>query len=247
MTPSHFDLPGQDHPIPCRQFLPPLPPHRVVLGVHGFAGDKDSSVLTALGEALCARGDALVCFDLPAHGASTAPDDHLRLAQCQGDLLTVAHYVRTAWPQAKYGLFATSFGALVTLLCRDGLADFQTVLRAPAITMAQTFPEVILPCTREEYQRTGGAWCGFERKMFVPWAFYTDLLAAELPAPNRPALVIHGTADDLIPFEAVEQWAHQHPNLHLHPIPGADHRFKGAGELETIVALALDWFGYQNP
>ncbi len=247
MTLSHFDLPGQDHPIPCRHFLPLLSPRRVVLGVHGFAGDKDSSVLTAQGEALCDRGDALVCFDLPAHGASTAPDHHLRLSHCKDDLLTVAHYVRATWPQANYGLFATSFGALVTLLCQDELTDFDVVLRAPAITMAQTFPEVILPCGKEEYRLAGGAWCGFERKMFVPWAFYTDLLAAELPAPNRPTLVIHGTADDLIPFQAVQQWAHQHPQLQLHPIPGADHRFKGAGELEAIVTLTLDWFGSQTP
>lgn len=246
MTITHFDLNGPHHPIPCKAFLPQSAPSWVVLGVHGFAGDKDSSVLTALGEALTARGDALVCFDLPAHGTSTAPDHHLRPEVCKDDLCFLAEYVVKGWPEARRGLFATSFGALITLLCRDELGQFQPLLRAPAITMAQTFPEVILPCRVEEYERDGGAWCGFERQMFVPWAFYTDLLAAPIPAPDRDTLVIHGTADDLIPFEAVADWTAHNPHLKLHPIPGADHRFKGEGELEAILTLALGWFGGES-
>ena len=242
-TSANLTLPGSGHPIPCKAFLPEGTPRWVVLGVHGFAGDKESSVLTALGEALAQRGDALVCFDLPAHGASPAPDSHLRLEECTQDLSTVADWVLAQWPDARPGLFATSFGALISLQCREALAKFRPVLRAPAITMASTFHEVILPCSLGDFEAAGGAWCGFERKMFVPYGFYTDLLSASIPTPHRDTLVIHGTADDLIPFSAVEEWAVQNPRLHLRPIPGADHRFKGEGELEAILTLALDWFG----
>ena len=41
---------------------------QVVIGVHGFAGDKESSVLIALAEMLEKMNIALVTYDLPFHG-----------------------------------------------------------------------------------------------------------------------------------------------------------------------------------
>lgn len=227
--------------IPCRAFLPEGEAELAVLGVHGFAGDKESSVLYKLAEALCLRRGALVCFDFPAHGESRAPDSHLRVHRCMEDFLTVADHIRQQFPGCRYGVFATSFGGYITLLCAERIPDFRMVLRAPAVTMAETFIRRIIPCPEEEFLAAGGAWCGFDRKMFVNADFYRDLLDNPPRIPDCPLLILHGDRDDVIPFGAVERIAKAHANVALVPFPGADHRFKGPGEVEKIVNTAMRW------
>jgi alpha-beta hydrolase superfamily lysophospholipase len=239
---KRFSLDTPRRTIPCKVFLPEGEPGQIILGVHGFAGDMESSVLKKLGEALCEAGKALICFDFPAHGSSTAPDSHLRVDACQEDFRAMAAYIRSTYPGKEYGVFATSFGGYITLLCADFIPDFRMVLRAPAVTMAETFIRKIIPCSREEFLDSAGAWCGFERKMFVSRAFYEDLLENPPEIPPCPLLILHGTEDDVIYFEAVRKIADTYPNVTLIAFPGADHRFKNPGEAQKIVSHATGWF-----
>lgn len=242
MLTKKFSITLPERDIPCKVFLPEGDPELVVLGVHGFAGDKDSSVLKRLAQALCENRGALVCFDFPAHGESRAEDSQLRVETCMEDFLAAADYVRGTFPGKRYGVFATSFGGYITLQCAEKIPDFQLVLRAPAVTMAETFISTIIPCGKEEFLEQGGAWCGFERKMFVSRAYYQDLLDNPPRIPHVPLLILHGTADDVIPFEAVRAIAESNPNVKLVPFEGADHRFKRKGEIERIVEAAMGWY-----
>lgn len=236
-----FALQTEDYSIPCKLFTAG-DPEFVVIGVHGFAGDKESSVLAALADRLCRMKGALLCFDFPAHGESAAPDACLRVGNCRRDLLCVVDYVRRNFPDRGYGLFATSFGGYITLLCSEELKDFRIILRAPAVTMARSFMECIVSVTEKEFLEAGGATCGFERKMFVPYEFYRDLLDNSVAVPEEEILIIHGTEDDVIPYEAVKTLAEEHPQVRLISVEGADHRFKGPGECEMIVEKSVQWF-----
>lgn len=242
MNIEHFQLQTPERVIFCRAFLPEGAPERVILGVHGFAGDKDSSVLKKLAQALCAEQGALICFDFPAHGESQAPDSQLRVENCRADFLTVAEFIRNTYPAKQYGIFATSFGGYIALLCAEQIPDFRMVLRAPAVTMAESFIEKIIPCTRAEFLAAGGAWCGFERKMFVSRDFYQDLLENPPRIPDRPLMVIHGKRDDIIPYTAAAAIGAENPRVRLVTFANADHRFKNPGEIEGIVEQAMDWF-----
>lgn len=242
MRVTNFSIEAEDHQIPCKMFSPLSEMEGVVIGVHGFAGDKESSVLTALGQALSQRRMGLICFDLPAHGSSQAPDSFLRVDHCKKDLMKVVGMVLDRFPNRRYGIFATSFGGHLTLLCREGLRQFRIVLRAPAVTMAESFIHKILPVTRERFLEDGGAVCGFERKMFVSTEFYEDLLENPPVVGDAPLKIIHGTEDDIIPYAAVRELAEAHPNIELFTIQGADHRFKRPGELESIVEESVKWF-----
>lgn len=233
----------EDYDIPCKIFSPETETVGAVIGVHGFAGDKESSVLTALARALVRRGVALVCFDLPAHGDSRAADSFLRVENCKRDLMKVVAFVLQRYPGKAHGIFATSFGGYLTLLCAEALRGFKIILRAPAVTMAESFIEKIIPVTRERFLDDGGAVCGFERKMFVASAFYSDLLEAPPVIPDMPLMIIHGTQDDIIPYAAVRRLAEACPNIRLISVQGADHRFKRPGDLETIVEESMAWFG----
>lgn len=239
---KEFDLITERYLIPCKSFMPNAAIKKVVIGVHGFAGDKDSSVLSALAEELVLNESGLICFDFPAHGKSEAEDNLLRVENCIQDLLNVADYVREKYPQKEYGLFATSFGGYITLLCSDKLPKFKIVLRAPAVTIANSFVEKIIPVSKLEFINNKGALCGFERKMYVSVDFYEDLLNYKIQIPQEEILVIHGTEDDIVPFTDVKNIADKHPNIKLIPIIGADHRFKKEGELEQIIENTMNWY-----
>lgn len=240
MIVTQFDITVADHAIPCRQYLPEGPVRLAVLGVHGFGGDSLSSALAKLAEHLAPADGALLCFDFPCHGRSTVPDGRLSVELCRSDLRAAAEELKSRFPGAEYGIFATSFGGYIALQCLDALEDFRIVLRAPAVTMADSFL-TILP-DREAFFREGSALCGFERKMLLTTGFYEDLRAHSVPAPERPVLIIHGSKDDIVPCGAVRALAETSPSVTLHTVEGADHRFKGKGQLEEAITAAAGWF-----
>ena len=80
--------------------------HRMILlCLHGFAGDKDSSVIAALMGSLDEKGIGVVTFDWPAHGESDAPDEALIVENCLGDLNIVVSWISQNWDMPVSCLF----------------------------------------------------------------------------------------------------------------------------------------------
>ena len=246
MNIKEFSIKKERYSIPCKFLMPDAQVKKIIIGVHGFAGDKESSVLFALAERLVLNESALLCFDFPAHGESEALDSSLRVENCVQDLLDVVAYVRNEFPQKEYGIFATSFGGYITLLCSAELKDFKKVLRAPAVTMAESFIEKIIPISKDEFIEQKGALCGFERKMFVSSMFYEDLLRYPIEKSEDELLIIHGTEDDIIPYSAIKEYSANCTKIKLVTIYGADHRFKKAGEIDQIIENTAKWFQLSN-
>lgn len=48
-----------------------------MIGVHGFAGDKESSMLEKLADSFCLHNSAVITFDFPAHGSSYVGEEML--------------------------------------------------------------------------------------------------------------------------------------------------------------------------
>lgn len=233
--------------IMCKSFIPENSDVKnVIIGVHGFAGDKESSMLNKLAEGVVASGAVLICFDFPAHGESPVTESELTIENCKKDLLAVAEYISKTYPHTHKSLFATSFGGYVSLLCYDTLSDFRFVLRAPAITMPSLLLDNVLKISADTFAAQGFIECGFERKIKLPYSFYTelreqkDLLNEEF---QRPIYLFHGDLDDIVPLEVILTFANNNKSTELFVIQGADHRFKNAGEIETIVAKTQEILG----
>ena len=235
--------------LSVKTFVPKGPVSGVILGVHGFAGDKESSALAALAGAAAGQGTALLCFDFPAHGESEADENLLTVENCRQDLLFAADLCRKQFPGAARYLFATSFGGYVSLLCAEALRDFLPVLRAPAVTMPEHILTDLLGLTPEAFRQAGSSVIGFDRKIRLPYRFWQDLQAhpvMSLPC-DVPTLIIHGDRDDVVPPEDVRRYCETHPNASLCVIGGADHRFKGPGELAQVIRAALSFWGLEEP
>ena len=243
MNVTYFNI----HETPCKAYLPESGSVRfAIIAVHGFAGDKESSAIEALAERMCPEGAAVYCFDFPAHGAHPRGGEALTLGACSNALLSVAAYVADKHHVPK-GIFATSFGGYMTLHCINELeavlGGFALVLRAPAVKMAETFEERILADKSIELTRSGSIELGFERKIEVRNAFLVELKNNDVCAPTaKPMLVIHGTADDVVTPSDIDEFMALNPLATLVRIQGADHRFKGAGEIRALVDAAQDYY-----
>ena len=140
--------------IKCKLFTPDTPcVDHLMIGVHGFAGDKESSMLEKLASQCTSEGGALLCFDFPAHGHSPVEEDMLTVYNCKQDLLAVFHHGDRLYPNAKKSVFATSFGGYITLLCARELPDCPLILRAPAVTMPKLLLKNVLRTTEEHFRQ----------------------------------------------------------------------------------------------
>lgn len=243
MITEHFNIAE----TPCKAFMPDGGAVELaVLAVHGFAGDKESSAINALAGELCAKDHAAVyCFDFPAHGVH--PSDELSIAACEASLIDVARYMACQHPDARKAVFATSFGGYMTLRCLDGLSrvfgQFAVVLRAPAVKMAQTLEGLMGESGMALLEKGCAVEFGYERKLSVGRGFLEELREHDVCRSHaRPMLVIHGDRDDVVTPADIAAFMELNPLSRLVQINGADHRFKGEGQIETVVDEARRCF-----
>lgn len=232
--------------IDVKTFIP-IDCENIVIACHGFGGDKESSAITLLANKIKGDKIGVITFDFPGHGKSEVEADKLILDNCISDLETIEEYARSKFPNAKIGIFATSFGAYITLLKinRNGHQYASIVLRAPAICMDKILKNAILTESIEKYKEKGYAILGYDREMKVPYKYYEELLNNKLfdiYSANEEMLAIQGTKDDMAPIEDTIRFiAEKNTKANLIKIEGADHRMKKDGELEKVINFAREY------
>lgn len=224
---------------------------RCIIGVHGFCGSKESRVLVDIAEEMGIFGAATVRFDFPAHGESPVTDWDLSLENCTDTLTAVARWVKQTYPDAEAGIFATGFGAFVTLVALDELQEIlenvKLVLQTPDLHMARSLLKMA-NMTAGQLHKAGRVTIGktMKRPVEVSYSFYEDLRRNVLNTCYLPMLLLHGELDDVVPMENVVNYRRVNEKARLVVIPGADHQFRGEGQWDMVVDLTRDWFEYEQ-
>ena len=225
--------------IPVKLFEPEGEVSGTVTAVHGFGGDMESAAVSALAERMTARGYAVVTFCLPGHGISRA-DEQFSAENCRLDLMYMFRYTCELYPAAeRRAVFATSFGGYLTLLSLGEIPEeTRLVLRAPAVDMRSTF-ENLLPMSISELKQLGTTE-GLDGRRTVSYSFYEELCKNDISSRclDREMLILHGDKDDVVLPEHIRRFCKANPKARLEVITGADHRFKGEGEIPRVVTLA---------
>ena len=231
--------------IPYKESIP-KDTNTIIIAMHGFCGDKESSCIEELEKKALNLNIGLIKFDWAGHGESEATGDQLTIKNCMADIDSIVEHVKESFPKAKLAAFSTSFGGYLTLLYLYNHRETfnQIILRSPAINMYKVLTSNIL--TKEELSRikeAGSVEFGFERKLKITNNFLIDLkdndvnkLYEDISLPM--VSIIHGTDDNLVPFMDSKLFAEKH-TCKLYPVIGADHRYKKEGEIEKVVEIAL--------
>lgn len=223
-------------------------PKYIILAVHGFLGDKNSSCIKAVEKLASSLNIGLVKFDLPAHGESNAKDTDLTVRNCLSDIDRVVGYIKDKYKNTKIIAFATSFGGYLTLLYNyynKNIFDYM-ILRSPAINMYNVLMEnIVTEKMKEDLLNKGYFDCGFDRKNKIYKNFIMDLDSNNindlyLNEKMNNTLIIHGTLDDIVPVSDSINFSNLH-KCDIKFVDGADHRYKKDGELDKVLKITKDF------
>lgn len=247
----YFEVNEKGHNIRCKLYCADLAGiRRAVLFLHGFAGHKDTKAAARLAERLMnkTKGTALVTFNWPCHGDDVKKK--LTLADCDTYLELVTAYIRERYHAEEISVCAVSFGAYVLLrnIAAHGSPYKRIVLRSPALPMYDSLTGTIMTADeREKIARGQDVQVGFDRRVPVSRAFLDevrecDVRKMEFFDQADDMLIIHGTKDELIPFEGVREFAENNV-IELAAVEGADHRFQDPKKMDAALKAMFD-FGF---
>ena len=263
---------GLGQPIHGDLRLPEGPgPHPVVVVCHGFKGFKDWGFHPWLGERLAAAGLAAVHFNFSRNGVRVADGDIEDLDAFRKNTLSIeredldtvldavlAGRLDAALDPSRLGLMGHSRGGGIALL---GAAERPEAKALSTWAAVSHFDRIAEEATLADWRRSGvyevlNARTGQILPMGVD--FLDDILGNRarldlLSAARRlhsPWVVVHGTADETVPFaEAEELAAASGVRARLAAIDGAGHTFGAvhpfAGptpQLEAALAATLEHF-----
>ena len=248
----YFEINESGHNIRCKLYYSDLKTiRRVVVFCHGFGGHKDNGAAEKFAERLVSKykGAAMVTFNWPCHGDDVKKK--LTLGDCFTYLNLVVEHVRSRFATEDITCYATSFGGYVTLryLLERGNPFRRIVLRCPAVNMLDALMGSIMTAdNREQLAKGKEVMVGFDRKAPVSPGFLEEIQACDIREKDfldyaEDMLVIHGTADEIIPY--AESYAFADNNLmEFVSVEGADHRFRDPKKMETAMKAMFEFLAF---
>ena len=247
----YFTLSDGPLRIPCKIYEPDFgAPRRCILGVHGFGTGKDTHVMSALSEEMSIFGAAMICFDFPAHGESPLESDALTLNNCIDTLLYTAQWAHNRYPDLDFCVFASGFGAYVTLVALEQLEErvgkVKLVLQTPNLRMSDTLLGMVR-MSADQLKEVNCVTLPAARKFDVTYDFYEQVNNnTALTAYDSPMLLLHGERDEYLPIEDMLNFRRINDDCKLVVIPDADHQFQTPGAWDMVVDLTRDWFEFEQ-
>lgn len=250
MTAKYFDINEQGCSIRCKLYCTDARNvRRIVVFCHGFGGHKDTHAAETFAARAVAKrkGTAVVTFDWPCHGSDARKN--LLIADCDTYLTVLLAYLRERFDTDELYAYGTSFGGYLLLryLAEHGNPFRKVALRCPAIDMGETLLGAIATEEDKASLRVGKpVLLGFDRKVKVSPQFIEELRGCDLATTPffdyaDDMLIIHGTADELVPFADSAQFADDNV-IEFFPIEGADHRFRDPKKMDAAVARIINFF-----
>jgi pimeloyl-ACP methyl ester carboxylesterase len=147
-------------------------------------------------------------------------------------------------------IFATGFGAYITLICLEDLMDLpgsiKLVLQTPSVRMHETILSM-RGITKATLEAMGYMSFTRRRHLDVTYEFYQELennlVMMTYPIPM---LILIGEQDSVIRQEDIQSFARINDQSKLVIIPGASHRFTEPGAWDMVLDLTRDWFEYEQ-
>ena len=169
--------------------------------------------------------------------------------ECLKYLAIVTDYAKKTLGAEKVYNYSTSFGAYVTLrfLLEKGNPFTRIALRAPAVTIDESMNRYLTEADRLALKKGKEIQVGFDRKMKIDQAFLDDLRTHDVRKSEffdfaDDLIILHGTKDEMIPFEEAKAFAENNVITFI-PIEGANHPFQNPKQMALAIHEIVEFFG----
>ena len=204
---------------------------------HGVTGNKDRPFAGALARAAAANGIAALRFSFAGNGASQGRFEEATVTKEVEDLRALLAALAD-WRVAYAG---HSMGAAVGLLCAASDARIELLVSLAGMLDCASF------CERKFGHLTPGGDCMWdEPECPLSAEFVRDMqrlgnLAPVAARVRVPWLLVHGTADEVVPLEDAETALAGAPGpARLVVLSGADHVFSGSA-MPAMTDAVVSW------
>ena len=86
---------------------------------------------------------------------------------------------------------------------------------------------------------------GDGRKLRLNYSFFEDFKNNNgydaAPKIKVPTIIVHGNADEIVPFKQSVKTSKLIPNCKLHPVKGSNHHYDGQGHAEEMLQALEDF------
>lgn len=250
MNQKYFEVNAQGNNIRCKLYYKDKPAaEKAVVFCTGFAGHKDNNAANGFAEKLLSkRKDVIVVvFNWPAHGDDVKKK--LELDDCDTYLGLVVREVKERFGARELYAYSTSFGGYLLLkYISEHENPFRKIaLRCPAVDMYDVLTRTIM--NADEYDRImkgKDIQIGFDRKVIVTKKLLDDLKKNDIRTRDyldyaETILILHGTADEVVPFESGKTFA-ENNLIEFIPVEKADHRFQNPVHMSLANKYAMQFF-----
>ena len=203
----------------------------MVVFCHGFGGSKGGPLFELVADSLQREGIASIRFDFNGHGESEGRFQDMTVPNEINDAKKVIEYVRDLRYVSKVALVGHSQGGVVAAMTAGELGTDDiaaVVLMAPAAVLrddairGSTMGKTYNPLDPPEYVELWG-----NQKLgrnYIKTAFRLPIYETAVKYQG-PALVIHGTADRVVPYTYGLRFHQQWPKSEYIELDGYDHGF----------------------
>jgi pimeloyl-ACP methyl ester carboxylesterase len=207
----------------------------VVIG-HGVTSNKDRPWSEALSLALRAQGVASLRIAFSGNGDSEGSFADSNISKAVADLGSVLDAL-DGWNVSYVG---HSMGGATGALRAAQDTRIQTLVSLAAITHCEEFVDRMFGMLEPGELMLGKARCPFSLRLREDLHAIGSTLQ-HLPAIRVPWLLVHGTADDIVPVgDSRDAHGANRSRSTLIELEGVDHSFTGEG-LESLIHVVVPW------
>lgn len=248
---KYFDINESGYSIRCKLYCADV--HKISKAVifgHGFGGHKDNKAAEKFAAKLISKHKefGIITFNWPCHGDDARKNLHL--GECDTYLTLVLEYVSREFHAEEIYGYGTSFGGYLFLkyIADHGKNPFRRLaLRCPAITIYDSMINRIM--SADDYDKIlkgKPVLVGFDRKIRIEKPFLDELQAADVTKNDYidyadDLLIIHGTKDEVIPFDKSAEFADQNV-IEFVPMVNGDHRFTDPKIMDLAIHTIIEFF-----
>ena len=246
-TDSTFFIDGSMGRLSTRLQLPELQEGEkcpVVVICHGFMGNKNEPLLSAIAGNLVELGIGAIRCDFNGHGQSEGEFVDMTVLNEIDDALAVIDYVRRMPQTDGISILGHSQGGVVAAMTAGQLGSSvlkSAVLMAPAAVLrddalrGSTMGATYDPWHAPEYVDIFGHRLGRD---YIQTALSLPIYETAAKY-DGPVLVLHGMADKVVPYTYGERFGREMSGCTVQLLPGDDHGF--TADMTGAAEMAADW------
>jgi dipeptidyl aminopeptidase/acylaminoacyl peptidase len=229
-------------------YSPDSEEYPIIIYVHGYTSDRNSSKAKKLGELFPKKGIGLFAIDLSGRGESEGKFEDTTLTQYIDDLKCAIDEMSKH--TNKIGVVGNSLGGIVSL---QETAKDNRVNALALLSPVSTFPHKskrreFSPEGVKEWKEKGHIFTESGRfgKLKLNFSYYEDGLKygdySVYEKIDIPVLIVHGTDDKSVPLEESKELIKHLKSHKLIILEGADHNYTNPDDFNKVMEETRNFF-----